>query len=113
MSRNKGLPKTGGRSAGTPNKFTGTMKGFIIRVLEGNQQQFEEYLNKLPPKEFVMVYERLLQYIVPKQQNLKCEGDLPHEFKIMYVGRNGEEIDPKSIDDVFPSSEDEVDISRG
>ncbi len=110
--RKKGLPKTGGRVAGTPNKISGTMKEFIINILEGNKKQFEENMKNLPPKDFVCVYEKLLQYIVPKQQNLITEDDLPHVLTIKHVGVDGKEIHPDSIDCDFPQSEDEVDLSR-
>lgn len=33
MPRPKGTPKTGGRVAGTPNKFTGELKGMILEAL--------------------------------------------------------------------------------
>ena len=35
MARPKGLPKTGGRVAGTPNKATVDLKGMILGALAG------------------------------------------------------------------------------
>lgn len=35
MSRPKGLPKTGGRQPGSPNKLTGDLKAMILGALDG------------------------------------------------------------------------------
>ena len=66
--RQKGTPKTGGRQKGTPNKTTQTTKEFIQALLEDNQEQLQEDLKRLAPKDRVNALLGLLPYIVPKQQ---------------------------------------------
>lgn len=66
--RAKGTPKTGGRQKGTPNKTTQTTKEFIQALLEDNQEQLQEDLKRLAPKDRVNALLGLLPYIVPKQQ---------------------------------------------
>lgn len=104
MGRTKGMPKTGGRIAGTPNKVTEDMKVFILDVLEKNRKKFKEDLEKLSPKDRVDVYVRLMQFVVPKQLATGEDKGFPSEIRIRYIGKEGEEI--------FPSSEDEVDMTR-
>lgn len=107
MSRKKGSPKTGGREAGTPNKVTGTLKDFVANLLDDNREQIVEDLKRLKPKERVAVYERMMQYVLPKQQSVSADVDsnsLSKEIVIRYVG--------KPEDAIFPSSEDQVDLER-
>ena len=107
MSRKKGTPKTGGREAGTPNKITGTLKDFVVNLLDDNREQIVEDLKRLKPKERVAVYERMMQYVLPKQQSVSADVDLnglSKEIVIRYVGK------PEDV--IFPSSEDEVDLER-
>ena len=98
MSRTKGTPKTGGRQAGTPNKVTGTLKDFISNLIENNREQIEADLKKLQPKDRLMILERLLQYVIPKQNDI-TSPELPQSLKVEIVGDNGKD---------FPSSEDEI-----
>lgn len=108
MSRKKGQPKTGGRQAGTPNKFTGTLKEFVVNLVDENREQINKDLKKLTPKDRLNILERLMQYVLPKQQSVKADVDyneLCKDIKIRYIGNNGEEVH-------FASSEDEVDLKR-
>lgn len=73
MGRKKGTTKTGGRTVGTPNKITGTVKEWITSIIDGNRQQFEEDLEKLEPGERVRVISNLLQYVTPKIQSANPE----------------------------------------
>ncbi len=105
MSRQKGAPKTGGRQAGTPNKITGTLKDFVANLVDDNREQIVKDLKTLKPKERLAVLERLMQYVLPKQQAVSAEMDvseLSKELTIIYKG--------KPEDAVFPSSEDEIDF---
>jgi hypothetical protein len=107
MSRPKGRHKTGGRQAGTPNKITGTLKDFVANLVDDNRQQIIDDLKALRPKERLAVLERMMQYVLPKQQSVSADVSpdlLCRELVIRHVGSDGEEI--------FPSSEDQVDIER-
>lgn len=75
MGRTKGTPKTGGRKAGTPNKVTGTAKEWIAGLIDKNRAQIEKDLKKLEPKERLQMLEKLMQYVVPKQQAVSAKID--------------------------------------
>ena len=104
MSRAKGTPKTGGRSAGTPNKVTGTLKGFVANLIDQNRQQIEKDLKRIEPKERLMILERLMAYVLPKQSinNIQVDGEQANKLEIVFVesGR------------VPVSSENEVDLDK-
>lgn len=111
MSRKKGSPKTGGREAGTPNKITGTLKDFVTNLVDDNRQQIKDDLKALRPKERLTVLERMMQYVLPKQQGGSADvemrkANIPTEIRVVYVS------DGHDPDEDFPSSEDEVDLER-
>ena len=106
MSRIIGTPKTGGREAGTPNKITGTLKEFVANLVDDNREQIVKDLKALKPKERLAVLERLMQYVLPKQQAVSADmgmDGIPTNISIKVVG------DPNYK---YPSSEDEVDLTR-
>ena len=73
MSRQKGTPKTGGRQKGTPNKITGTLKDFVSGLIDENREQMQKDLKALTPKDRLLVLERFLQYVLPKQQAITAD----------------------------------------
>lgn len=103
MSRTKGTPKTGGRSAGTPNKITGTLKEFVANLIDQNREQIEKDLKRIEPKERLMILERLMAYVLPKQNTNNIQvGDLFSKIEIGYVESGYEPV----------SSESEIDLER-
>ena len=107
MGRTAGNPKTGGRQAGTPNKITGTLKEFVVNLVDDNREQIVKDLKTLKPKERLAVLERMMQYVLPKQQAVSADVSpdlLSRELVIRHVGNDGDEI--------FPSSEEQVNIER-
>lgn len=109
MGRQKGTPKTGGRQAGTPNKVTGTLKEFIVDLLNDYREQIDKDLKALRPKERVAAYLNMMQYAVPKQQAVSADvdiiGGIYKDLRIIHINSNPEAAN-------FPSSEDEVDLER-
>ena len=61
--------KTGGRQKGTPNKVTGLLKEWVCELIESNKEQIKADLATLSPKDRVMMLERFLSYVLPKQRN--------------------------------------------
>ena len=103
MSRTKGTPKTGGRSAGTPNKITGTLKEFVANLIDQNRQQIEKDLKRIEPKERLMILERLMAYVLPKQNTNNIQmSEQFSKIEISYI-----ESCYKPV-----SSESEIDLER-
>ena len=63
--------KTGGRTKGTPNKTTSTLKGWLTSLINGNRERMMEDLTALEPKDRLSVLEKLMRYILPIQQQQK------------------------------------------
>ncbi|CCY50630.1 MULTISPECIES: hypothetical protein [Bacteroides] len=83
MGRKKGDGKgrLGGRTKGTPNRISGTVKEWIQKVIDDNRQKFEDDLDDLEPGERVRVISNLLQYVTPKMQSVSPEELLEAEYQ--------------------------------
>lgn len=57
-----------GRPKGVPNKVTTSVRAFIGEVIDKNRRQLVRDLKALEPKDRLIILEKLLQYIIPKQQ---------------------------------------------
>lgn len=64
--KNDGRGRLGGREKGTPNKVTGTLKNWITDLINSNRLQMEKDLKKLAPKDRLIFFEKLMQYVIPK-----------------------------------------------
>lgn len=67
MAKNK---KTGGRTKGTPNKATATVRDTISTLLTDYQEsgRMSDDFMKLEPRDRLIIAERLMNYIAPKMQ---------------------------------------------
>lgn len=82
MAQRKG--QTGnpnGRPKGRPNKVTSELKTWIQELIDGNRKKFEADLKELDSKDRLMVLEKLMQYVVPKQQAISMEAQVALEYK--------------------------------
>lgn len=73
-----GNPK--GRPKGKPNKVTSELKSWIQQIIDGNRDKFEEDLKELEPKDRLMIIEKLMNYVVPKQQAISVEAQVQAEY---------------------------------
>lgn len=64
-----------GRPKGKPNKITQDVRGWLSAVIDKNRKQMERDLKKLEPKDRLQMLEKLMQYVVPKQQAVSTEID--------------------------------------
>lgn len=73
--KNDGRGRMGGRQKGTPNKVTASVREWLAALIDKNRRQIEKDLKALEPKERLQVLERLMQYVVPKQQAMSAKVD--------------------------------------
>ena len=76
MAQQKGhTGNPNGRPKGKPNKVTQTMRGWLTAVIEKNRKQMERDLKSLDPKDRLQILEKLMQYVIPKQQAVSADID--------------------------------------
>lgn len=73
--------KTGGRKKGTPNKTTSELRDWVQSLIDGNKEKIEKDLKELESKDRLMILERFLQYVLPKQQAVSMEAQIELEYK--------------------------------
>lgn len=74
--KNDGKGRLGGRSKGTPNRVTATAKEWLTALIDKNRRQIERDLKQLEPKERLHILEKLMQYVIPKQQAVNATIEL-------------------------------------
>lgn len=84
----KGRKKTGGRKKGQPNHNTMEIKEAITEIISDNVETAKEKLNMIPdPKDYLMAYTRLAEFVLPKQSAVKVsdvrQSDLKSELSEM------------------------------
>lgn len=88
--------KTGGRQSGTPNKITANLRQKINDFLNSNWENLQNDFDKLEPKEKLMFYDKLLQYVVPRLQSTQLINH--DETSYDYSSYTDEELRQKSIE---------------
>lgn len=83
MGRIKGTPKTGGRTKGTPNKVTASLKDFIANLIDENREQVIADLRELEPYQRLLFIERLIGYVLPKQASVDVKSQIEAEYKAL------------------------------
>ena len=72
--------KTGGRTAGTPNKATQEIKAWVKQLLETNQEQFESDMLAIEPKDRLQVMTSLLRYAIPTLSSVSATDLIETEY---------------------------------
>ena len=82
MSRPAGLPKTGGRRKGTPNRRTMELQERIEELLGGNDLPgaILAKAKKLPPHQQVQILMELMPYVYPRKKATEIKGDLAQQI---------------------------------
>lgn len=73
--KNDGKGRIGGRQKGTPNRVTASIKDWVAGVIDKNRRQMERDIKALEPKDRLQMLEKLMQYVIPKQQAVSAEVD--------------------------------------
>jgi hypothetical protein len=63
--------KFGGREAGTPNRLTSELRVRISDFLTDNFDQVQTDFKTLDPEKRIMIYEKLLSFVLPKMQSIQ------------------------------------------
>lgn len=81
----KGLPKTGGRAPGTPNKATQEARQAIASFVDGNAHRLSEWLDlvangdgselKPNPAKAFELFQSVVEYHIPKLARQENVGD--------------------------------------
>jgi len=77
--------KTGGRQKGTPNKLNIELKERINNFLEDKWEQVIEDFDSIEPEKRIAMFEKLLQFALPKMQATKLEADINNKNNIEFV----------------------------
>ena len=64
-----------GRPKGTPNRITQDVRAWLSAVIDKNRKHMERDLKALEPKDRLQMIEKLMQYVIPKQQAVSAEVD--------------------------------------
>lgn len=65
-----------GRPKGTPNRITQDVRAWLSAVIDGNRKQMERDLKTLEPKDRLQMLEKLMQYVIPKQQTVRADLEI-------------------------------------
>ena len=69
-----------GRPKGANGKISTEFKDWIKEVLDNNRNQFLIDLRGVDAEKRLVMYEKLIQYIVPKQQSISVEAQISAEW---------------------------------
>ena len=65
-----------GRPKGTPNRITQDVRAWLSAVSDSNRKQMERDLKTLEPKDRLQMLEKLMQYVIPKQQTVRADLEI-------------------------------------
>ena len=88
--RKKGTVKTGGRKVGSPNKTTKEFRELFVAIMNGQIEHIAEALEavkKESPAKYLDALAKLFQYTMPKQLDVKSDGEKITEVKVTYMDK--------------------------
>lgn len=80
--RPKGLPKTGGRQPGTPNKVTREFRETVARLLEDNAENVAKWLSRVAaddPDKALQRLAQLAEYAAPKLSRSEVRAEVENK----------------------------------
>lgn len=83
MAKPKGLPKTGGKQKGTPNKATRLAKEAFAAFVDGNSHRLLEWLEEIEsPKDRFNCFMSVAEFHLPKLARTEHTGDEKNPVKV-------------------------------
>jgi hypothetical protein len=67
--------KTGGRTAGTPNKVSGELRNTLKAIVASELESLPQTLGELPPRERLELVIKLLPFCMPKVESISGKYD--------------------------------------
>lgn len=77
-----GLPKTGGRQAGTPNKITTKLRDVFSKFTEDKFSDFEEAWGNLEDKDKCETYLKMSKFVVPSLSSIELNDNTEKTSKV-------------------------------
>jgi hypothetical protein len=78
-----------GRPKGSPNKATAELREWVKELLDGNREQFIRDMQALEPYQRLVLWERLLAYVLPKPAPEKEEEERIDGIELRLVYPDG------------------------
>jgi hypothetical protein len=75
----------GGRPKGKRNKVTTDLRQWITHFIDQNKEQIQQDWQALDPKDRIVMFEKLLKYVVPTLQSIENENHNKKEIKLTIV----------------------------
>lgn len=76
-----------GRPKGALNKTTKTLKEWITTFIDENKEQIESDWLSLEPKERVVLFEKMLRYVIPTQVKAEIEEKPQQQLELIITGK--------------------------
>ena len=91
MAAQKGHIKVAGRGKGTPNKLTVDLRTYLKNILDDNIERVKEDLDSLDPKDRLIIFEKFLQYIIPRKKEEEITISERDKFMKKFFGNQEQE----------------------
>lgn len=75
--------KTGGRKKHTPNVITSEVKTWLSLLIDNNRSLLESDLKKLDSYQRWVIFEKILSYLIPKQQAVDIKTAKEAEYEAL------------------------------
>lgn len=79
-----------GRGKGVPNKTTKEAREMFISIMHGEIENVQDALNRIRTKDpfkYIDALAKLFQYTMPKQIDIKSDGEKLTDIKVTYINK--------------------------
>lgn len=69
-----------GRPVGSRNRVNAELREWVLATVNDNREQFLKDLAEVEPEKRLMIYERLLSFVLPKPQTIELDLSLEYKY---------------------------------